>query len=199
MLMRPSDKPVIETQRKWHYWAWLGGPPIRKGQNSWEHNFYGVHKERKCSQHPQKSQRTPPFEHQPLISSHPPLTSIQPAALHRNIVSFSESDGSPFDFYRKRKVLRTETIISTLTSWGRENSRGWLMLNSPMENTSPHLPTWDLMASEKTRREKRREATFIEASGTARQHTRDSDTCALLWGLNSHHISQMGKLRWQIK
>lgn len=38
------------------------------------------------------------------------------------------------------------------------------MLNPPMENTSPHLPTWDLMASEKTRGEKRREATFIEAS-----------------------------------
>lgn len=59
-----------------------------------------------------------------LLSHHTLPTSIQPAALHRNIVSLSESDGSPFDFYRKRKVLRTETIISTLTSWGRENSRG---------------------------------------------------------------------------
>lgn len=53
------------------------------------------------------------------------------------------------------------------------------MLKPPMENGGPHLPTRDLLDSRETKEEKREgEATFTETSSTARQHTRDPDTCA---------------------
>lgn len=101
----------------------LGAHPFAKDKTAENTISMSVHKERKCSQHPQKSQRTLPFEHQSLISSHPSDLNTASSTAQKQS-HFSESDGSPFDFYRKRKVLRTETIISTLTSWGREHSRG---------------------------------------------------------------------------
>lgn len=60
------------------------------------------------------------------------------------------------------------------------------MLNPPVENTGPHLPTCDLLALEETK-EERREATFIEASSQA-AHPR-LDTCVVPCGGHGHLLS----------
>lgn len=101
----------------------VGAHPFAKDKDNREPSFYGSLQGIRVFSAPTEEQTQTPLS---TTASHfitPFLTAVQPAALPRNIHSFFESEGLPFVFYRERKVLRTSTIISTLTTWGKENSR----------------------------------------------------------------------------
>lgn len=81
--MQPFDKPVTETQRKWHCWAWLGGPTHSQNTKTTAENtisMHNVHKKKEfdCSQRSQKNKCELPFKQLSRVPSHPSL-SLQPA------------------------------------------------------------------------------------------------------------------------